>query len=167
MPSTRPRIHPYISEDCRVRLSAFAKRPGKTESQIVDQALAAFFSREIDDSRDAAILRRLDRMTRQFEALKRDQTIVAEMLALFVRYFLTLVPPVPEADKKAVKAQGYRRFETFMESLSTVLSDGDRILLRAMDDICADESAFFSEADLARLHRPAPAKASAMEAGDA
>lgn len=161
MPSTKPRIHPYISQDCLVRLTALAKKPGQSESAIVDQALAAFFSREIDDARDGALIRRLDRMTRQMETLKRDHTVVAEMLALFVRYFLTLTPPVPESEKDAVKAQGHRRFETFMASLGAVLSDGDRIITRAIDDVRAKESDYFTEAELSKLHEPVPEAADA------
>ena len=116
MPSTNPRIHPYISEDSYIRLRALAKRPGHNESEIVDRALAAFFSLEHDDKRDAALIRRLDRMTRQFEDMKRKQIVSAEAFALFVRHYLTVIPPLSDVDKTAAQSQGQHRFAGFMES---------------------------------------------------
>ena len=159
MPSKNPRIYPYISEDCYVRLQALAARPGRNESEIVDKALAAFFSREHEDKRDGALIRRLDRMTRQMENLDRKQIISAEAFALFMRYFLTVIPPVNAADRQAAQAQGQDRFLTYLESLKTVLEDGDRILFTAVEDVIADDSAFFTAEDLDRLHQPKPERA--------
>lgn len=167
MPSNNPRIHPYISEDCYVRLRALAKLPGRSESQIVDQALAAYFSREYEDKRDGALIRRLDRIARQYEGVRRGQIISAEAFALFVRYFLTVIPPVEANGKEAAKAQGHKRFEGFLDSLRTVLADGDKILFSAVDDIIVDESAFFTKEELARLHQPKPKRASKKEAANA
>ncbi|MEM6625120.1 MAG: CopG family transcriptional regulator [Pseudomonadota bacterium] len=165
MPSTNPRIRPYISPDNHVRLKALAELPGRGESEIVDKALAAFFSHEHDDKRDGALIRRLDRMTRQMEGLKRNQIIYAEAFALFMRYFLTVIPPVSEADKAAAQAQGADRYEKYLKSLRTVLADGERILFDVVDDLIVDESAFFTAEELARLHEPAPS--AQKEAADA
>ncbi|WP_291078181.1 CopG family transcriptional regulator [Hyphomonas sp.] len=147
-----------------MRLQALAKLPGRSESQIVDQALAAYFSREYEDKRDGALIRRLDRIARQYEGLRRGQIISAEAFALFVRYFLTVIPPVDTAHKEAAKAQGQNRFEGFLDSLRTVLADGDKILFSAVDDILVDESAFFTAEELKRLHEPAPARPRKREA---
>lgn len=156
MPSKNPRIHPYICKDNYVRLRALAACPGRNESEVVDRALAAFFSCEIDDRRDAALIRRLDRMTRQTELLKRNQTIAAEAFALFMRYFLTVIPPVPDADKAAAQAQGAGRFEKYLESLQTVLADTGAGLFAALEDQMVDDSAFFTKEELMRLHEPTP-----------
>lgn len=163
MPSKNPRIHPYISEASFVRLRALAERPGRNESEIVDKAIAAFFSRDFEDERDGALIRRLDRMTRQMEGLKRQQTVTGEAFALFVRYFLTVIPPVPDTEKAAAQAQGHARFETYLESLKTVLADGSRALMNAAEDVMADETAFFTAEELRRLHEPAPHRASQSE----
>lgn len=152
----KPRIHPYISSDNFVRLRALGKCPGRYESEIVDKALAAFFSHERDDKRDAALIRRLDRMTRQMEVIKRNQIISSEAFALYVRYFLTVIPPVPEPDKEAARSQGHARFETYLKSLKRVLEDGERVLFTALEDVVVDESAFFTKDELMRLHIPAP-----------
>lgn len=156
MPSTKPRIRAYISVDNHTKLQIFAKKPGSCESKIVDDALAAFFAGEHEVKRDAALIRRLDRMTRQTEVLKRNQIIASEAFALFVRYFLTVIPPVPEADKPAASAQGMARFERYIQSLQTVLADGETILFAALEDVMADDTAFFTKEELMQLHRPKP-----------
>ena len=40
--------------------------------------------------------------------MERDQNIQIETLALFIRYFLTVSTPVPEAHQDAARAQGKR-----------------------------------------------------------
>ncbi|MEM7569761.1 MAG: CopG family transcriptional regulator [Pseudomonadota bacterium] len=156
MPSTKPRIWSYIDVDNHVRLTALARRPGNTASQVVNHALSAFFANEHEVRRDAALIRRLDRMTRQSEVLKRNQIISAEAFALFMRYFLTVIPPVPETDKAAAQAQGAGRFEKYLESLQAVLADGESVLFNALEDVMVDDSAFFTKEELMRLHQPAP-----------
>lgn len=146
---TKPRIHPYISEATYAKLAAAAKKPGLSESQIVDAALAAFFTHEIDDQRDAAIIRRLDRMTRQFGRVERDCLILAETLALFIRTYLTVTPPVPAQDKDAARAKGAERFEIFVTQLGRQLAGGGRILQAAFDEIAPERDEFFAPEEIA------------------
>lgn len=144
----KPRLHPYVSEDNYARVRAMAARPNETESSVVDRALSAFFAGHHDDKRDAAILRRLDRLTRQFDRLERNDLILNEMTALFVRYFMTVTPPVPPSQMDAARAQGSARFERFVETLGRDLRAGRRLLQRAIDEVIAEEKDFFSESDL-------------------
>ena len=48
---------------------------------------------------------------------------------------------------------GARRYEQFIETLRTVLGDGERVLHAALDDIVVGEDAFFTKEDLMRLQR--------------
>ncbi len=167
MPSTKPRIWSYIDPLNHARLQALAKRPGSNESQVVNNALSAFFAQEHEVKRDAALIRRLDRMTRQSEVLKRNQIIAAEAFALFMRYFLTVIPPVPDKDKAAAQAQGSARFERYIQSLQTVLADGETVLFAALEDIMVDETAFFTKDELMRLNETVPENRPERERSDA
>ena len=160
MPSTKPRIRPYIDEEVYVWLRTASLRPGKTESEIVNHALRAEMKGEHEDVRIKAMLRRLDRQTRALEVLKRGQIINGEAFALFMRYFLTVIPAVNEDEKEAAQADGHTRFNTYLESLRTVLEDGAPVLFTALEDVMVDESAFFTAEELARLHEPAPERVS-------
>ena len=145
----KPRIQPYISAENLVRLRAMARRPGLSESKIVDRALAALFAGDTDDQRDAAITRRLDRLTRQFG--RRHHLILGETVSTFVRYFLTVTPPVPADQLDAARAKGDLRFDLFVHQVAEALRSGDRILQNAVEDFTASPSDFVSEAELDRL----------------
>jgi|TARA_R110002094_G_scaffold203278_2_gene174419 hypothetical protein len=147
----KPRIQPYISPENLVRLRAMARRPGLSESKIVDRALAALFAGDTDDQRDAAITRRLDRLTRQFGRLERHHLILGETVSTFVRYFLTVTPPVPADQLDAARAKGDLRFDLFVHQVAEALRSGDRILQNAVEDFTASPSDFVSEAELDRL----------------
>lgn len=96
-----------------------AAKKGVSKSSIVAAALASWLSPDAGDQREAAIAKRLDRLSRQFERLERDQTIEIETLALFVRYFLTVSTPVPEAHQRRPRPRA-RRVSSSSSSSSAV-----------------------------------------------
>ena len=73
---------------------------------------------------EAALARRLDRMTRQIERLERHVTISNEALALFVRFWLTNTPPLPDTAQAAAQAKGRERYDGFVEALGRRLARG-------------------------------------------
>ena len=66
----------------------------------------------------------LDQLTRQFDKLDRDQTILIETVGLFVRHYLSVSLPIPEAHQEAARAQGRARFEQFIQQLARHLQRG-------------------------------------------
>lgn len=155
----KPRIHPYISEINFARVRALATRPGETESLIVDKALDDYFSKASDLRNDGAMVRRLDRLTRQFDRLERNDLLLNEMQALFIRYFFMVTPPIPESQLDAARAEGEERFDLFVEHLGRELRAGRRLVQRALDEMVTDKTDFFSDEELDRLHQPAPERA--------
>jgi len=69
------------------------------QASVLAAAMASFLSPEGADRREAAIARRLDKLTNQFERLTRDQTILIETLALFIRYQLSVTAPLPSSSR--------------------------------------------------------------------
>lgn len=147
----KARLCVYLSDPVDQRLAIAAKRPGASKSAITDAALGAFLSPERDDQRDAAIIRRLDRISRQIDRLERDQTIVSESLALFVRYYLTVTPPLPGADQDAARALGKERFEFFVTQLGRRLAGGKNMIRDVLEEIQPEESDFFTQAEIDAL----------------
>lgn len=123
------RLNLFIPHEHAKRLDELAAKKGVSKSSIVAAALASWLSPDAGDQREVAIAKRLDRLTRQFERLERDQNIEIETLALFVRYYLTVSTPIPEAHQEAARAQGKARFEQFVEQLVRHLMRG-RSLVR-------------------------------------
>ena len=90
---------------------------------------------------EAALGRRLDRLTRQVERLERHVTISNEALALFVRFWLTVTPPLPDTAQPAAQAKGRERYEGFVESLGRRLAKGQTLAQEVSQDVNSRERA--------------------------
>ncbi|MFP4596319.1 CopG family transcriptional regulator [Ralstonia sp.] len=132
------RLNLFIPHEHAKRLDELAAKKGVSKSSIVAAALASWLSPDAGDQREAAIAKRLDRLTLQFERLERDQNIEIETLALFVRYFLTVSTPVPEAHQEAARAQGKARFEQFVEQLGRRLMRGRSLVREVVEELNPD-----------------------------
>ena len=147
----KSRLCVYLSDPVDQQLSIAARRPGASKSAITDAALAAFLSPERDDQRDAALIRRLDRISRHLDRLERNQTIVSETLALFVRYYLTITPPLPDAEQNAARALGTERFEFFVAQVGRRVAGGKLMIRDVLEDVAPNESDFFTQAEIDAL----------------
>lgn len=79
--------------------------------------------------------RRLDRLDRQVARMERDLGISLETLALFIRYWMTVSPPLPEPAAAAARAQGTERYEAFVAALGRRLSRGPVFRQEIPDDV--------------------------------
>jgi hypothetical protein len=131
----KPKLSIYLSNNVAERLALAANRPGTNKSAIVDAALDRFLNPERDQSGDAALLRRLDRMSRQLDRVDRDLSITAETVALFVRYYLTVTPPLPSDDQEAARALGRERFEIFVAQIGKRVASGGRLVADVMERV--------------------------------
>lgn len=120
------------------QLAEHASRRGVSQALVVEAALASFFSPDGSDRLEAAVGRRLDRMSRQIERLERHVTISNEALALFVRFWLTATPPLPDAAGVAAQAKGRERYESFVESLGRRLARGQTLAEELSRDVEPD-----------------------------
>lgn len=105
-------------------LADYARRKRVAQGAVVEAALASHLSPDGADRLEAALARRLDRMSRQIERLERNVGISNETLALFIRFWLTAVPPLPDTAQSAAQAKGRERFEGFVETLGRRLAKG-------------------------------------------
>ena len=80
------------------------------------------------DRLEAALARRLDRMSRQIERLERHVTISNEAIAVFVRFWLTSTPPLPDTALSAAQIKGRERYAGFVEALGRRLARGRKLV---------------------------------------
>jgi hypothetical protein len=144
--SSRTRLNIFIEPDHAKRLDQLAAHKGVSKSAVVAAALASFLSPDAADQREAAFAKRLDRLSRQFDRLERDQSILIETLALYVRYFLTVSLPVPEGQQDAARAQGRARYAQFIEQLARHIQRG-RSLVREVHEEAFPDPAGLSGTD--------------------
>lgn len=153
---SRARLNIFIEPDHARRLDELAAMKGLSKSSIIAAALASFLSPDAADRRDAAFAKRLDRLSNQFDKLERDQTILIETLALYVRYFLTVSAPVPEVQQEAARAQGRLRFQQFIEQLGRNLMRGRSLVKEVHEEVFPDAGQFFAMDDPAAPGTGAP-----------
>ncbi|MBV7460285.1 MULTISPECIES: CopG family transcriptional regulator [unclassified Acidovorax] len=132
---SRARLNIFIEPAHAKRLDQLAVHKGVSKSAIVAAALSSFLSPDGGDQREAAMAKRLDRLSRQFDRLERDQNILIETVALYVRYFLTVSIPVPEGHQEAARAQGRARFAQFIEQLARHLQRGRSLVREVHEEI--------------------------------
>jgi len=131
----KTRLNVYIERDHGKRLDELAAMKNLSRSSVVAAALAAFLSPEGGERREVATAKRLDKLTRQFERLERDQTILIETMALFVRYYLSVTTPIAEDQQDAARAQGRGRFEQFVDQLARHLQRGGSLVRDVCEEI--------------------------------
>ena len=118
----------YLDPEIFAGLEVYAIRQGKPKSLVAEAAIASFLSPDYSDRREAAITKRLDRIMRVLERLERNDGITLETIALFVRFWLTSTPALPEQSNPAARAKGAERYDRFVEALGRRLSSGSTVL---------------------------------------
>ena len=116
------------------KLADYAARKHVSQALVVETALTSLLSPDGADRLEAALARRLDRMNRRIELLERHVTISNEALAVFVRFWLTSTPPLPDAAQAAAQAKGKERYGGFVEALGRRVAKGRTLA----DEIAAD-----------------------------
>jgi hypothetical protein len=117
------KVTAYLDADVARDLAALAARRRVPATRIVE----------------AALTRRLDRLTRRMERLERDQQITGEALAVFIRVWLTTTPPMPDDLREAAQAKGRERYGSFVETLARRLAKGTTLSRELTRDVAAAE----------------------------
>jgi predicted transcriptional regulator len=120
----RDRLNLSLPVEMIAQINDLATRKRLTRSAIVEAAIASFLSPDGSDRLEAAFARRLDRLTRQVQRLERDSFLSTEALALFIRFWLTITPPLPSDAQATAQAKGRERYEDFIEALGRRLNQG-------------------------------------------
>jgi predicted transcriptional regulator len=128
-----------LPPDLAAQLADYAGRKGVPQALVVETALSSYLSPDGSERMEAALGRRLDRLTRQVERLERHSTISNEALALFVRFWLTSTPPLPDAARPAAQAKGRERYEGFVEALGRRLAKGQTLAQEISQDVVSKD----------------------------
>ncbi|MGE0183869.1 MAG: CopG family transcriptional regulator [Parvularculaceae bacterium] len=118
----KARLQVRLGEKAETLLSRAAQRPGVTKASIVEAAIVELLNPKEDSQEYAALIKRLDKLTRAMERLADDASAQTETLALYILYYLCITPPLPEQNRAAAEALGQKRFERFISQV------GDRLM---------------------------------------
>lgn len=87
-----------------------------------EAAIASFLSPDAAERQEAAMAKRLDRIGRALDRLERNDKVATEMMAMFVRSWLTSTPVLPEQATAAARNKGGERYAQFVEALGRRLA---------------------------------------------
>jgi predicted transcriptional regulator len=127
--------------DLAGQLADYADRKRVPQALVVETALSSYLSPDNSERMEAALGRRLDRLTRQVERLERHVTISNEALALFVRFWLSVTPPLPDTAQPAAQAKGRERYEGFVEALGRRLAKGQSLAQEISQEVIPTQGA--------------------------
>ncbi|MFG1404394.1 ribbon-helix-helix protein, CopG family [Xanthobacter sediminis] len=131
----RDRLNLTLPVEMIGRINELADRKRLPRSAIVEAAVASFLSPDAADQREAAFTRRLDRLSRQVQRIERDVRVTADALSLYIRFWLTITPPLPPDVQAAAQIKGRERYEGFVETLGKRLQKGQSFLQEIPDDV--------------------------------
>jgi predicted transcriptional regulator len=131
----KAQISVYLDPEVMRNLSTYAARREQPMSLIAEAAIASFLSPDADERREAAIAKRLDQIDRRVARLERDIGISVETVALFIRFWLTTTPPLPEPAAQAARAQAGARYDKFVAALGRRLAQGPRLRQEIPEDV--------------------------------
>ncbi|MCJ8141690.1 ribbon-helix-helix domain-containing protein [Ancylobacter sp. A5.8] len=132
---TKTRMNVYFEPELLKKVEALALRRNISKSAVIEAAVASFLSADASERLEAVFARRMDKISRQIDGLDEDVAIIGETLSLFIRFWLTVTPPLPDSAQASARAKGAERFEGFLQSLGRRLAAGDRFLKDLSRDI--------------------------------
>lgn len=118
MASSKVRMNVYFEPRLLKEVSHLAARKRWTKSSIIEAAVASFLSADSAERQEAALSRRLDRLSRQIEGVERDQRVAIEAIAVFVRHWLTVTPALTTSAQAAARAAGRDRFKAYVDAVA-------------------------------------------------
>ena len=137
----RTRLNVYFPPALAKQVSELAIRKRISRSAIIEAAVTSYMSPDGTDRLEAAFARRLDRLSRQVQRLERDTGLTTEALALFVRFWLSVTPPLPEEEQAAAQVKGRKRYEGFVETLGRRFASGKSLVDEIPEDVWPQPSA--------------------------
>jgi len=131
----KQRLSVYLEPDVMKALAAHAARRGHSLSLVAEAGIASFLSPDAAERQEAAITKRLDQIDRRMTRVERDVGISVETLAIFVRFWLTTTPALPEPAAQAARAKAGERYDAFVAALGRRLASGPKLRQEISEDI--------------------------------
>lgn len=131
---SKARLSVYLDPELMETLARYADRREQSRSLIAEAAIASFLSPDDDERREAVVAKRLDQLDRRLLRLERDVGIGVESLALFVRFWLSTTPLLPDQERAELRAKGGERYDQFVEALGRRLARGPKLRQEIPED---------------------------------
>jgi hypothetical protein len=136
----------YLSRPLARKFDLVAQQRQGAKSALVEEALRASLEPQQHPGVEEGLARRLNELNKSVATIKRDVAIATETLALFVRYFLTITPPLPQSEQEPARLLGKERFQVFVAQIGRRLAGDHRLVSEVLESIAQNEPDLFSTA---------------------
>jgi hypothetical protein len=149
----KTKIGIYLAEDVARHFKVATRRLGLTKSDLVNEALRTYFDPPAPaKDRGEEALNLVKGLAKRIRRMQREAEVSAEMLALFVRYYLTITPPLHESERQSAKALGRKRYAIFIRQIANRITSDKGMLADVIRTIVATHPHLVAEA-MAGLRR--------------
>ena len=131
------KIGVYLTDDVARRFNLELRRSRTTKSALVNEALARFLNPPAATEPGHEVHQTLSALVRRVGRLHREAIVTSETLALFVRYYLMVAPPLPEGERRAAEAVGRKRYEVFVREIAKRVASDTGLVTDVMRTIVA------------------------------
>ena len=124
----------YLSVAMSDRLKPIAETHRLSKLEVLERALQAYLAAETDGCPAHLLALRQERNERALGRLERDVAIATE-LATFVRFFVTIAPPLPKRKTEAARALGQLLFRQVIAGIARRLNSDDHLIARVLSEL--------------------------------
>jgi hypothetical protein len=136
----------YLSRPLARKFDLVAQQPNGAKSALFEDALRASLEPQQHAGIEEGLARRLNELNKKVATIGRDVAIATETLALFVRYFLTITPPLPQSEQEPARLLGKERFQVFVAQIGRRLAGDQRLVSEVLESIATNEPDLFATA---------------------
>jgi hypothetical protein len=145
----KTKIGIYLSANVARRFKIATRRRNATKSDLVNEALRRLFDPPAPGAdRSDEVPQLMTRLEKRLRRLQRELLVTTETVALFVRYSLMVMAPIPEGERQAAEALGRKRYEVFIREVALrvasdkgMIADVIRTIVRAHPHLVAEAMA--------------------------
>ena len=147
---TKKRYSLYLSPPIARKFELVARQRHGSRSALFEEALRANLEPQQVPGVEEGLARRLNELHKVVGVIGRDVALVTETLALFLRYFLTITPPLPQSEQEPARLLGKERYEVFVTEIGKRLASNHRLVSEVLETIAAHQPDLFATASDAR-----------------
>jgi predicted transcriptional regulator len=133
----------YLSRPLARQFDLIAQKRNGAKSALVEEALRASLEPQQHPGIEEGLARRLNELSKSVATIKRDVAIATETLALFVRYYLTITPPLPQSEQEPARLLGKERFQVFVAQIGRRLAGDQRLVSEVLETIAVNDPDLF------------------------
>jgi hypothetical protein len=149
----------YLSRPLANKFDAVARVRNGAKSALFEEAMRDSLAPKPMPGLDDGLTLRLNEIGRATKIIERDVALATETLSLFVRYFLTITPPLPMSEQEPARILGHERFEEFVAEIGRRIASDQRLVSEVLEAIAIQNPDLFATAGITApvKLRPVPA----------